>query len=119
MTTHHTETMKKMDQMFTDMRKFIWLLFEKNQKKREAILLMTKDDTEDNYIDLESIKDIKMNLNDDTESIGEKSNLSNDWITLSDWTCKTESADTISMNLKQHNMNKIGIVIAQRLEEQE
>ena len=80
------------------------------QEQREDILLMTKDETEDDSVDnnnrssiqfkrtgsddvfgMESIYDVQVNHNNDTESIGAHSILSDDWSAWSDWTCETES----------------------------
>ena len=61
----------------------------------------------DDIFDTESIDDVTFNLNNDTESIGEKSNLSFDWSNWSNWTCETEPTVTTSTSLKPGNMDKI------------
>ena len=80
------------------------------QEQREDISLMTKDETEDDSVDnnnrssiqfkrtgsddvfdMESIYDVQVNHNDDTESIGANSILSDDWSAWSDWMSETES----------------------------
>ena len=112
------EMMKERTTMMTNiMAKLEEVL--RQQEQREAILLMTKDDTEDDSVDTESIDDVKLNLNNDTESIGAKENLSNDWSAWSDWTCEIESIDTTSTSLKQSNKDKTGIIITEQLEDQE
>ena len=71
------ENLTNMEAMLTDMTKMLKTVLQE-QKQQEVISLMTKDDTEDFSVDMETIDDVNLNLNNDTESIGTKSNLIND-----------------------------------------
>ena len=98
----------------------------KQQQEQEAILLLMKDGTEDNSVDnnnrssiqsldtfdMESIDDVKLSHNNDTESIDAKSNINDNWSARSECTCETKYMDTITTSLDQHNtdnceMNKV------------
>lgn len=56
---------------------------------------------------------------DGTESIGKKSNISDDCSVRSERTCETELTDTLSTSLDQRNMNNLKTDIIEQNEEHE
>ena len=85
----------------------ICVIFWLHQEQQEEISLTMKDGTQNNFVDnnnrsstqrldafdMESIDDMKSSHNDDTENIGVKSNINDNWSDGSECTCETESTD--------------------------
>ena len=67
--------------------------------------------------DMESIDDVKLSHNDDTESIDAKLNINDNWSAGSERTCETESTDTLSTSSDQRNMDNHKMCIAEQHEE--